>query len=119
MSFFFLGFQKNAAMVLNNLDIFVLPSVSEGFSISTIEAMSCGLPIVVTRSGGPEEIVESEKNGLVVNPSELELSNALIRFIADSSLSRLVTCNSQKDLESRFSFSGMLDKYSDIYTENS
>ena len=62
----FLGFQHDAAGVLNGLDMFVLPSTKEGFSLSTVEAMACGIPVVATRSGGPEEIVSDGDSGLLV-----------------------------------------------------
>ncbi|MBE0501805.1 MAG: glycosyltransferase, partial [Desulfuromonadales bacterium] len=70
--FHFVGFQSDAAKVLNNFDIFVLPSITEGFSISTVEAMACGLPVIVTKSGGPEEIVADSIDGLMVSAGDPE-----------------------------------------------
>jgi glycosyltransferase involved in cell wall biosynthesis len=80
--FFFLGFHKDPAKVLNNLDIFVLPSISEGFSLSTIEAMACGLPVVITRSGGPEELVENGENIIIDTPgNEIKLAEGIMNLI--------------------------------------
>ncbi|EPR65622.1 Glycosyltransferase [Cyclobacterium qasimii M12-11B] len=51
-------------------DIFILPSLSEGFSISLVEAMLCGLPVISTQIGGPSEIITSEKNGFLFDPKD-------------------------------------------------
>jgi glycosyltransferase involved in cell wall biosynthesis len=112
---FFVGFQPDIPRFLNNLDIFVLPSISEGFSISTIEAMSCGLPIVVTKSGGPEEIISSSLNCICVpNKSAHDLSEGLSAI--------LIYCNSNNnvidsncDTANCFSLNNMLCKYTAIY----
>jgi glycosyltransferase involved in cell wall biosynthesis len=54
---------------LATADVFVLPSFSEGFSLSVIEALACGKPVVSTRCGGPEESV-SEEVGMLVPPGD-------------------------------------------------
>jgi glycosyltransferase involved in cell wall biosynthesis len=53
----FLGLRADVPRILRNLDAFV-SSRTEGFSIACIEAMACGIPVIATRSGGPEEILE-------------------------------------------------------------
>ncbi len=50
---------------LGELDVFLLTSSTEGFSIACVEAMACGLPVVATRSGGPEGIVADGETGLL------------------------------------------------------
>jgi glycosyltransferase involved in cell wall biosynthesis len=66
--------------ILSNSDIFVLPSRIETFGIAIIEAMSLGLPVIVTRSGGPETYV-NETNGIVIEPNSVkQLYQALIKM---------------------------------------
>jgi len=48
-------------------DIFVLPSYNEGMSNALLEAMACGLPVIVTNVGGTKELVEEGKNGYIFN----------------------------------------------------
>jgi len=51
---------------MNALDVYVLSSSSEGFSLTSVQAMACGRPVVATRSGGPEEIVLNGETGMLV-----------------------------------------------------
>lgn len=119
-TFHFIGFQENAAKVLNNMDIFVLPSTSEGFSISTIEAMSCGIPVVVTRSGGPEEIVQNNITGIFAHPMDADdLANKLLFLIKDEKLRKDLAIRAQRMVAERFSSFELIKKYETLYEDQS
>jgi glycosyltransferase involved in cell wall biosynthesis len=62
----FLGFIDNVVEVLINMDVFILISDYEGFPISSIEAMSVGLPVIISNVGGASEAVINGTNGLLV-----------------------------------------------------
>ena len=49
-------------------DVFVLPSKNEGMSNAALEALASGLPLIVSGTGGMQEIVEDGKNGLFIDP---------------------------------------------------
>lgn len=115
--FHMVGFKIDTARVLNNFDIFVLPSTSEGFSISTIEAMSCGLPVVVTRSGGPEEIVVNGINGMIVECDKEILANAIIECIKNKSMSNSLSKNASLYVLNNFNIMEILRKYEIIYSK--
>ncbi len=59
---------KNAYQYLKAFDLFILPSVKEGLSYTLMEALAAQLPILTTQVGGNAEIVEHQKNGLLVQP---------------------------------------------------
>lgn len=115
--FHFLGFQSDSAMVMNNFDIFVLPSTSEGFSISTIESMACGLPVVVTRSGGPEEIVTNGKDGLLVGRKPGDIAAAVKSLIENYDLRSDISVNSYKTINKKFSLTKMIEDYTSLYNQ--
>ncbi len=83
----FAGFRPDVSLPLRNFDAFVLSSRSEGFSIATVQAMASGLPVVATRSGGPEEIVTDGIDGLLVPPDDpASLAAAILRVATDEAL---------------------------------
>ncbi|PJE59588.1 MAG: hypothetical protein COU85_02905 [Candidatus Portnoybacteria bacterium CG10_big_fil_rev_8_21_14_0_10_44_7] len=68
----FLG-QKSPSEVkkyYQDCDIFVLPSLSEGFGIANLEAMACGRPVISTKVGGIADVVFDGKNGFLVEPAD-------------------------------------------------
>ncbi|MEM1030024.1 MAG: glycosyltransferase family 4 protein [Myxococcota bacterium] len=66
--------------------VFVIPSRQEGLCISAVEAMSCGLPVVSTRCGGPEAYVEHERTGLLADQNEASMAAQLLRILRDDEL---------------------------------
>lgn len=60
----------NLPLWMNACDVFVLPSLSESFGVVQIEAMACGKPVVSARNRGSEEVVISDKYGLLVEPAD-------------------------------------------------
>jgi glycosyltransferase involved in cell wall biosynthesis len=114
---FFLGFRADVAALLRNLDIFVLSSTTEGLSISTIEAMACGLPVVVTRSGGPEEIVRDNDNGLLVDVgSPDQIAAAIERIAGDAALRQVLSANASRAAV-RFGETAMIADYEALYDD--
>ena len=78
----FLGLRADVARILQNLDVFVLSSRTEGFSIACIEAMACAIPVIATRSGGPEEILEGGTGILVPTDDPKAIAQAIDDLIS-------------------------------------
>ena len=111
----FLGLRSDVATVLHNLDIFALSSKSEGFSIACVEAMACGVPVVATRCGGPEEILDSTC-GVLVRPSDAtELAEAIYRLAHEPDAARTMASAALKRAESEFSLARMLTRYEALF----
>jgi glycosyltransferase involved in cell wall biosynthesis len=74
---------------LRSLDIFVLPSIYEGFGVSAVEASAAGLPVVASDVHGIPEVVRDTKTGLLVPPKDPRaIAEACARLIEDASLRR-------------------------------
>lgn len=75
--------KSEIARMMKDTDFFVLPSLVETFSVATAEALASGLPVVVTRSGGPEEFVD-DSCGIVVAPGDATALAGGINRMVDS-----------------------------------
>lgn len=81
--------REEIAQRLSDSDCFVLASVSETFGVSYLEALSCGVPVIATRCGGPECFV-NDHNGMMVEPDDVDaLSSAMLTmYCNDGSYNR-------------------------------
>jgi glycosyltransferase involved in cell wall biosynthesis len=77
---------RELSFLLQTLDIFVIPSHQEGLCISALEAMACGIPVISTRCGGPEEYVIPLKTGYLVDFRPESLASAILEIGSDREL---------------------------------
>jgi glycosyltransferase involved in cell wall biosynthesis len=111
----FLGYVNNIHNYLNAIDIFVLPSLSEGLGISIIEAMAAGKPVIAARTGGIPEIVNHDDNGYLVTPGDAgELALAIMYLIANPQVREDYGRRGCRDVRERFSVDKMLNLTADI-----
>jgi glycosyltransferase involved in cell wall biosynthesis len=83
------GKEKRAAF--ESADIFVLPSYTEGFSMAVLEAMAYGLPVIATRVGALQEILQDGNHGFLVEPRDPQgLAATLARLIENRELRRAI-----------------------------
>jgi glycosyltransferase involved in cell wall biosynthesis len=114
--FFLLGFRPDIPEVLSDLDVFVLSSTDEGLSIATIEAMAVGKPVVVTRSGGPQEIVEDRETGFLVPPADPQaLAAKVCEILRNPGLGGRLGVRAREAVERRFSLGKMVSEYEALY----
>ncbi len=113
----FHGFVADPQSMLREADCFVLSSSQEGFSLSTIEAMLAGIPVVATRSGGPEEILEHEVTGLLVPVRDAAaMAQALTRLLQDKNgVRESLTNRAFHVARERYSEAAMVSAYESLY----
>lgn len=75
--------RKKIPELLKRNNLFACTSTQEGLCISILEAMSCGLPIITTKCGGPETIVKKSKGGIVTDFNIEDFANATISLLKD------------------------------------
>jgi glycosyltransferase involved in cell wall biosynthesis len=110
----FLGLRSDVPRILNNLDAFALSSHTEGFSIACVEAMACGVPVVATRSGGPEQILEGEAGLLVPTGEPESLALAIERVISSRELAATLTTRATRRVREHYSLATMLSRYEEL-----
>ncbi len=86
----FTGALPDAALpdFYRSLDIFVIPSRQEGFGIVGVEAMACGVPVISTRCGGPEDFVADGRTGFLTGHDEHEIGRRILEIVQDRPLRR-------------------------------
>ncbi len=109
---FFLGFKDNPYKYMKRSTIFVLSSLYEGFGIVIVEAMACGIPVIATKSYvGIEDIIEHEKNGLLVPVAdENALAESILRLLDDMELRMSMSEEAKKNIR-KFSIERITDQY--------
>lgn len=110
----FIGFIDDTAEYLQNLDGFILSSDAEGFSISTIEAMASGLPVIATRCGGPEEIIENYDQATLVDIDATALAAAIENNVINNKPGTVNTAAITR-VSQTFSEHAMVEAYAQLY----
>lgn len=112
----FLGKRSDLHNIYPILDVFVLSSFTEGISVSLLEAMSHGIPAVVTNVGGnPEIAIDGETGFLVPSNDDKAMAEKIQALLKDRSLAEKLGSNGRNRAREHFSFSGMMDKYLNVY----
>ena len=115
----FLGEVRDVPSLLGRAALFVLPSLTEGVSLTLLEAMACGLPVVTTRVGGNPEVVAEGETGLLVAPADpAALADAVLRVMGDAELARRMGEAGRRRVESFFDVRRMTGEYERLYAGN-
>ena len=112
-----LGWRNDTPMLLNAMDIFVLPSLWEGMPLAILEAKSCGLPCIVSNIQGNRNIIDGVDNGLLfdLNLNWYDLHDKLKLLIDDSRLRTILGKKSRLDVIINYNISNRIKKIEGLY----
>lgn len=113
----FLGAKPNieAMTEVAKSSLFVLPSLGEGLGIVLLEAQALGVPVIGTNVGGIPDVIENEKNGLLVPPSDAKaIAEAVARLLSDHALAKRLAKTASERL-AKFDWNGIAEQYAALY----
>ncbi len=118
---YFTGIQENIIPLLNLSDIYMLPSKSESFGLSALEALSCSVPVIGTKNGGLPEVVEDGKCGFLVDPDDTDaIAGSALKILSDKGLKERMSSEARKralQFDSRIIVPQYLKYYDKILSE--
>lgn len=110
------GQRDDVAKLMACMDLFVLPSLVEGVSLTILEAMSQSLPVIATDVGGNPELVLPEVNGALIPVGAVDvLSKTLGKYVDDSTMGELQGKAGKQRVQELFAFDKMLAVYEALY----
>ncbi|MEO8727422.1 MAG: glycosyltransferase [Acidobacteriaceae bacterium] len=113
-----LGMKKNVGYYLQQCDIFVLSSVSEGLPVSQLEAMAAGLPMIVTDVGGMPDIINQSGAGMIVPKSNpAALSEAILKMAGDPDALKTMGAKARATYQRDYTIERMCGDYERLYRE--
>jgi glycosyltransferase involved in cell wall biosynthesis len=108
--------KENLIDLYQRASVFVCPSLWEDFGLVTLEALSCGTPVVASNVGGIKEVVKHNTNGILVPPNNpKDLAVALRKLLADKGLRETLGKNGRKIIEDNFSWDSIAKRLIEIY----
>lgn len=114
----FLGFRTDIPALLASCSLFVLPSLYEGFSLSVLEAMASGKPVVATAVGGTPEAVVDGVTGYLVPPGNADsLARAIRELLSDPALAHKMGLAGRERVQASFSVDTMAACYGQTYED--
>ncbi len=112
----FLGLRTDIPDVLGAMDVFVLSSDYEGNPLSVMEAMASGLPIVSTAAGGVPDLLEHGREGLIVQPGDVQgLSLSMTSLLRNRELRQALGRAAARRARERFDVSTMVQAHEALY----
>jgi glycosyltransferase involved in cell wall biosynthesis len=114
----FAGFISDVESMYAALDVFLLPSFFEALSNALMSAMAYAIPSIAFNLGGPAEIIEDGKSGLLVEPANVDaLCTAIAKILDDAAFASSVGENGRRRIEQDFSAAKMVEEMLRVYEE--
>lgn len=111
------GYQTPIPRFLSMVDVFVMPSLSEGLPIALLEAMAYSKPVLASSVGGIPEVITNRKNGILVPPADSKaLADSIKELFYNQILRTKITSLSKELIENKFSSKNMARQYLSLYS---
>lgn len=113
---YFLGKQEAVVDILNASDLFIMPSQSESFGLSALEAMACGIPTITTSIGGLPELVIHNETGFIAEIGDVErMSKYAIELLSNINKYRKFSENARQRAVELFNKNKIVEQYEEFY----
>jgi glycosyltransferase involved in cell wall biosynthesis len=114
----FAGFRSDIPNWLAHCDLFVLPSLYEGLSLSILEAMAAGKPVIASAIRGNDEVIVHGESGWLVPPGDtVHLVQALRTLLADPALAQRLALAGQVRVRKEFCLQAMVQQVEQLYAD--
>ena len=114
----FLGKIEQVAPLLASADLFLLPSQSESFGLSALEALASGTPVIGTRVGGLPEVVRDGETGVLCEVGDVDgMSRAAVELLRDEQRWQRLSRAAAADARERFAMNDIVERYEQLYLQ--
>jgi L-malate glycosyltransferase len=115
---YFLGKIEAVAPLLASSDLFLLPTESESFGLSALEALASGVPVVGTNSGGLPEVVVQDETGFLHDVGDIDgMAHSAASLLRDAERWETMSERAAADARARFSQSEIVTQYERVYAD--
>jgi glycosyltransferase involved in cell wall biosynthesis len=112
----FIGNLPLVEEVLVGADLFLLPSASESFGLSALEAMACKVPVIASNAGGLPEVVEDGRTGFLLPIGDVDgMAAAALRLLGDEEMRLTFAAAARQRAVEQFSQDAVVARYKAIY----
>jgi sugar transferase (PEP-CTERM/EpsH1 system associated) len=111
------GHSDRVPDVMNCMDIYVQPSLYEGFSNTVLEAMACGLPVLATRTGGTVDVLRDGEQGYLFEPEDDRTLASLVRALNEPDGRRAMGLRARRRATESFPQASMVQGYERLYRD--
>jgi L-malate glycosyltransferase len=117
-SVFFLGKIDSVAPLLASAHLFLLPTNSESFGLSALEALATGVPVIGARAGGLPEVVRDGETGALCEPGDVDaMAQAATELLSDQAAWNAMSARAAADARARFGMDAVVAQYEAFYAQ--